>query len=160
MLKLSTGKQPWDTLLPEVKNEWNALQKDLCKVVTTVKIPRYYFENLDINKETSLHIFNSSNSDYGACGYICNGEKSTLVMAKTKVSPLMGTTLPKLELMAAVLGARLARDFRETMSVNKVQYWSGSQIVLYWIKDKKPQNKFVPKRINEIRALTCADRWK
>ena len=60
MQKLWTGKQPWDTPLPkEVKNEWNALQKDLCEVVTSVKIPRYYFENSDKNKETSLHIRNN-----------------------------------------------------------------------------------------------------
>ena len=134
MQKLWTGKQPWDTPLPEeVKNEWNALQKDLCEVVTSVKIPRYYFENSDKNKETSLHIFvDASNSAYGACGYICNEERSTLVMAKNKVSPLKGTTLPKLELMAAVLGARLARDITETMLVSKIYYWSDSQIVLYW----------------------------
>jgi hypothetical protein len=131
----------WAAPLPdEVKYEWKALQKDLCEVVTCVKIPRYYFENSDKNKETSLHIFvDASNRAYGACRYSCNGGRSTLVMAKHKVSPLKGTTLLKLELMAAVLGARLARDITETMLFKKVHFWNDSQIVFYWIKDIKPQ---------------------
>jgi hypothetical protein len=81
-------------------------------------------------------------------------------MAKNKVSLLKGTALPKLESIAAVLGARLARDITETILVNKVHYCGDSQIVLYWIKNNKLQNKFFTTRINEIKALTCVDAWK
>ena len=50
-------------------------------------------------------------------------------MAKNRVAPLKALTLPQLELMAALVGARLATHITETLKLNKVTFWCDSQIV-------------------------------
>jgi hypothetical protein len=69
--------------------------------------------------------------------FICNGKDSTLVMAKNRVAPLKPLTLPKLELMAALIGARLAKYLQTTFPTADITLWSDSQIVLYWLSTKK-----------------------
>ena len=70
----------------------------------------------DDNPTSSLHIFvDASTKSYGATAYICKDNHSTLVMAKNRVAPVKQLTLPKLELMAAVIGARLSQHLRTTL---------------------------------------------
>ena len=54
-------------------------------------------------------------------------------MSKTRVAPLKALTLPRLELMATVLGARLARHIMDSIHIEEVFLWTDSQIVLHWL---------------------------
>ena len=54
-------------------------------------------------------------------------------MAKNRVAPLKQLTLPKLELMGAVIGARLAKHLLDNLGDMVVNFWRDSQIVLKWI---------------------------
>ena len=57
-----------------------------------------------------LHIFSDASiKAYGAAAYMCCNGNSNLVMAKTKVAAIKALTVPKLELTAVVLAARLAK---------------------------------------------------
>lgn len=69
-------------------------------------------------------------------------------------------TLPQLELMAAVIGARIAAHVKSAVSINKVTYWSDSQIVLHWLTTTKHLKKFLHNRITEIKSLTQDSEWK
>ena len=56
-----------------------------------------------------LHVFSDASlKAYAAVAYISNGNLSSLVMSKSRVAPLKELTLPQLELMAALICARLA----------------------------------------------------
>ena len=88
--------------------------------------------------ETTLHVFvDASMAAYGAAVYISKNNMSALVMSKSRVAPLKGLTLPRLELMAAVIGARLSRHVQKEVTVTKVELWSDSQIVLHWLQTKR-----------------------
>ena len=52
---------------------------------------------------------------YGAVVYICNEDQVTLVMSKSCVAPNKTITLPKLELMAAVMVTRLANFVKSSL---------------------------------------------
>lgn len=41
-------------------------------------------------------------------------------------------TLPQLELMAALIGARLTNNVMETLEPRNVTFWIDSQIVIHW----------------------------
>ena len=84
-------------------------------------------------------------------------------MAKSRVAPLKKLTLPQLELMAALTGARLASFVSQTLkswySNLKVQLWSDSEIVLHWLSSSKPLKQFVANRIKEIKGMFSIPQW-
>ena len=158
-------KHEWDTpLLQDIRTKWLTLVQDLQEVLE-IEIPRCYFEGEKSAENTKheLHVFtDASQSAYGACAYIVSGGKSALVMARNRVVPLKRITLPKLELMAAVVGARLAKHLLENLNVGHtdVNFWSDSQIVLKWITTSKPLKTFIANRITEIKDLVNKQRWR
>lgn len=98
----------WDKILPEdVTAEWVRIKSDIEHGTTTVT-PRYYFSDNN-NHARVIHIFtDASMKAYGAWAYIVAGKESSFVMAKNKVARVKKMTIPKLELMAAIIGAKLA----------------------------------------------------
>jgi hypothetical protein len=90
----------------------------------------------------------ASEKAYGACVYVCDGENAMLVISKNRVAPLKNITLPRLELMAAVIGARLGNNIQQNIGLDfdSITYWSDSQVVLHWLSSSKSFNKFVENR--------------
>ncbi len=81
-------------------------------------------------------------------------------MAKNRVAPLKSLTLPRLELMAALVGARLATHLQDSLPATNITLWSDSQIVLHWLSTSKTLKKFIANRVTEIRDLTDAHSWR
>ena len=102
----------------------------------------------------------ASKSAYGAIAYICKGKISSFFIAKNRVAPLKEITLPKLELMAAVVGACIGNQLRQNLGIQRTVFWSDSQIVLHWLSSSKSLGKFAKNRINEIKDLTQGCVWK
>ncbi|GFU35544.1 integrase catalytic domain-containing protein [Trichonephila clavipes] len=75
-----------------------------------------------------------------------------------RVAPLNCVTLPRLELLGALVAARLASKVKKIVNIKRscLQYpWTDSKIVLFWIKGNKTRWKqFVANRVNEIASLT------
>ena len=95
--------EPLDTALQE---EWNIILTDL-QQLSGLAINRRYFQAF-ITEEMQLHVFvDASMKAYGAVAFLTSGDSATLVMAKNRVAPLNTLTLPKLELMAAVVASRV-----------------------------------------------------
>ena len=72
-------------------------------------------------------------------------------------------TLPRLELLACLLSARLLTFLHDALRLeNSLRYycWSDSMVALSWIKADPSQWKaFVANRVVEIQTLTSPDRW-
>ena len=78
---------------------------------------------------------------------------SNVVAAKTRVAPSISTTIPRLELMAAVIGVRLTTRISKVLEIQLIQstFWSDSANMLWWIRGSSRKFKpFVANRIGEI----------
>ena len=155
-------KYDWDTPLPtEIADDWTNLACDLNDVMKTTMARSYLPANASHQNQTTLHVFvDASTKSYGATAYLCSENKSAFVFAKNRVAPVNGITLPRLELMAALVGARLAAHVKKAVPCEKIVFWSDSQIVLYWLKSPKKLNRFVTNRVIEINELTSGYPWR
>lgn len=165
----SLGLQ-WDDALPvEYRVRFQQWVKGL-DVLTTWFIPRCYTASgWSSVQGAHLHGFgDASPKGYGACIYLAaqmeDGTVSTsLVMAKGKVAPLKKISLPRLELLACLLCARLLTFVREALRLPAdvlVHCWTDSMIALSWIKSSPERWKtFVANRVSQIQALVSSDRW-
>ena len=92
------------------------------------------------------------------------GEKKTelaFVLGKARVAPIKVMTVPKLELQAALLAARLKMEITQalTVTVNQVFMWTDSTTVLQWINSNEKQPIFVSNRVCLILEYTSVDQW-
>ena len=87
------------------------------------------------------------------------------VSSKTRVAPLSSQTIPRLELLAAVILARLVKAIEEALKcevpLKKITCWSDSEVALCWIRGiDKEWKQFVQNRVKEIRSLLPVESWR
>ena len=103
----------------------------------------------------------ASQDAYGASAYLRrefedNVVECRLVAGKGRVAPLKAQSICRLELMGALIGARLAETLAaEIMTkIEKITFWSGSTTVLHWIHQTSSNDKaFVGNRVSEIHTI-------
>ncbi|XP_065917547.1 uncharacterized protein [Dysidea avara] len=142
-----------DPLFPEHTNRWWKIAEDL-QDTSKITIPRFYF-GPTYSQPVELHVFaDASMKAYGAIAFLRTGEHTCFVLARSRVVPLKPHTLPRLELMAAVVASRLAQfvvsSLPHLLQKYAVKLWSDSQIVLHWLYSKKRLKQFISNRVQEI----------
>ena len=82
-------------------------------------------------------------------------------MAKNRVAPQKNLTLPKLELLAAVVASRITRFIIDTLNLQEksTYFWGDSQIVLHWLDSTKPLPQFISNRVREIKDAILDAIW-
>ncbi|XP_075158172.1 uncharacterized protein LOC142231449 [Haematobia irritans] len=146
-------------LLQEV---WRTTDGD----IENVKIPRWH--SITPQSSVQLHVFvDASEQAYAAVAYyrVITQNKVTvsLVSAKVKVAPKQPLSIPRLELMAAVLGVRLAISICDVpnMKLEMRCFWSDSLTVLSWLNaDPKKYKQFVMHRIGEVLENSKPFEWR
>ena len=128
-----------------------------------VFFPRRLLSNTDYSSGARFHVFcDASDRAYCAVIYAVCGRETGLVMAKSRLAPMNPyLTIPRLELMAALSGARLMTFVKESLKLQSVSvtYWTDSTDVLFWIRNKKPRKVFIQNRVTSILQLTEQDQW-
>ncbi|GFV39418.1 integrase catalytic domain-containing protein [Trichonephila clavipes] len=163
-------KTDWDEeLLPDIREkfeQWCSEASFLCEL----QIPRYALQCDSVNcPECEIHTFSDASiKAYGAVSYVrlrtFDKISVHLLASKSRVAPLKVLTLPRLELMGALLAARLAKEISRVLNekISTTNYfWTDSTIALSWIQG--PSNRwkvFVSNRVKEIRSLTHKDSWR
>ncbi|XP_065671692.1 uncharacterized protein LOC136089569 [Hydra vulgaris] len=167
---LCIDKLDWDNKLPsEIHEKWLAYLKGL-EVISSITVPRYCFKEQDeIAKYVTLHGFSdSSQVAYSAVIYAQvktkEGWMSKLITSKTKVAPIKKLTIPRLELLGCLLLANLmhkvVQEFKDVLIVEKICYWTDSEISLSWIKNSKRDWKlWVQHRVSKIQELSNKNDW-
>ena len=146
--------QEWFSQLPELSG---------------VQVPRCYRVNEKRVAATSIHtMVDASLLAYAAVSYVRHeyedGEVTVqFAAAKAKVAPTKATTVPRLELMAAVLGLRLARKVSELLDIpfENCTLWTDSKDVICWIQGQSRRYKtFVANRVLEIHEKSNPRQWR
>ena len=160
----------WDEPLPEeLRPRWERWKCDLVRL-NELKIPRCFEpKTLNGKKTYELHSFaDASTFGYGQCSYLRVKDEDenvhvSLVMGKSRVAPTKITTIPRLELTAAVVSAKVAKMVQEELNyANLKQYfWTDSKVVLGYINnDAKRFHTFVANRVQVIRSNTDTKEWR
>lgn len=167
MQDLWANKAEWDEPISLDKAEkWSQFRNELENLSRNIRIPRWI--NTTHSSKIEIHGFSDSSSlAYAAAIYVkteIDGEVHVnLFYAKTKVAPLKKVSIPRLELMAAVMLSKIMDHLKSVLqfSTAKYFYWTDSQIVLAWIRDvPHKRTVFVANRITEIQALTSTSHWR
>ncbi|XP_061506858.1 uncharacterized protein LOC133392122 [Anopheles gambiae] len=145
----------WIKLLPQIEQ---------------VKITRCYSQQYSINdaEDVQLHTFvDAGGSGMAAIVFlrVVHGQnvRCSIVTSKTKVAPLKLTSVPRMELQAALIGARLASTVEKALKIkiSRKIFWSDSRDVLCWINsDHRRYSLFVGFRVTEILELSESKEWR
>ena len=134
----------WDApLTGDLLKEWKQLLSSLQGPESLV-IPRCYFSDIpDCSKSVRLIGFcDASTKAYAAVVYLrIEGEAQVcvrFVAAKTRVAPLGGMMIPRLELLSALLLSKLIVGVRAAlqteMTLGDPVCYTDSRVALYWIR--------------------------
>ncbi|XP_073718035.1 uncharacterized protein [Misgurnus anguillicaudatus] len=159
----------WDDPIPEyLRSRWEEWKNDL-QNLKEVTIPRcYHPRNFGKIVRVELHHFSdASTTGYGACSYLRyqndrNEIHCSFVMAKARVAPLKITSIPRLELSAAVTAARMSIMLKAEldMKIEQEFFWTDSQVVLAYINNEVRRfHVFVANRVQLIREITDPSQW-
>ncbi|XP_068144176.1 uncharacterized protein [Drosophila tropicalis] len=157
----------WDTGLPDALLPKWIRWKRILTTIAGLTIPRCYFDSSDQVHDVQLHTFvDASELAYAAVCYlrIRQGKRTYLsfVASKAKVAPLNPLSIPRMELQAAVIGAKLSNRIQRnpSLSINSSCYWSDSKTVLKWLRmDPRKFQQFVMHRVGEILEFTNVSQW-
>ncbi|XP_011859672.1 PREDICTED: uncharacterized protein LOC105557117 [Vollenhovia emeryi] len=143
MQQLWQSKSDWDEPLePELQKVWNQYYHSLPKI-NEVRIPR------NVNP-------NNVDGQFDLMGF---GDASEKALG---IAPLKKISLPRLELNAALLLARLCEKAQRAYGekIRSTHLWSDSTIVLSWIATSPSVRKtYVANRITKIQDLTREAVW-
>ncbi|XP_055708913.1 uncharacterized protein LOC129805179 [Phlebotomus papatasi] len=156
----------WDTELPpQIQDKWTKYVQGLHRI-NDIQIPRWVSEIHDPDL-TELHGFaDSSQAAYGAAVYVVTRGKdssisSHLLISKSRIAPMDPLTIPKLELCAAELCAKLVARVQRDLNISKAHLWSDSTVALSWIcSTREKPNLFVRKRVQSVLKLSDASQWR
>ena len=86
------------------------------------------------------------------------------VASKTRVAPLQGQTIPRLELLSALLLSKLItsvhRSLQPQIATPDLICYTDSQVALYWIRGRDKEWKpFVQNHVKEIHRNVHPDLW-
>ena len=158
--ELCKDKLGWDDPIPEEKSiKWKAWQQDL-GYVKSIVLPRCIYEGCEGEVLSwQLHGFgDASKQAYCAVVYlVCvttKGIHVSLMSSKTRVAPLKGLSIPRLELLSARILAVLMNTVHNALKTQiKID------CTLYWIFNNGEWKQWVQCRVTEVLKLTKKEHW-
>ena len=160
-------KVGWDDPIPDdlldIYREWLASLTEF----EDVKVPRWFGFPIQTDIDVELHVFSDASlKAFSACAYFRTvkdeGVTVTFIIGKSRLAPIKGSTIPRLELQAGVLASRMKNciDVEMALPIDKIFVWSDSMVSLAYIHNEgKRFSSYVMNRTNEIREKTSIEEW-
>ena len=168
---LCRKKLGWDDPIPEEETQrWRKWLHELPKL-EQFSVNRCFkpSEFGEIDSRQLHHFSDASQEGYGAVSYLrivnTRGDiHCSFVLGKSRLAPLKPTTIPRMELSAAVVATRLEKMIQEELEEKttcRSIFWSDSTCVLRYVEneDKRFQT-FVANRIATIRDASLPIQWR
>ncbi|XP_045457220.1 uncharacterized protein LOC123667312 [Melitaea cinxia] len=170
MQKLWATNTGWDSTPPDdIRHTWVNFTKSLTQM-EPLSITRCVKLSNSITTQL-IGFADASSVAYGCCLYLrsIDAQDNVLVQllcSKSRINPLRKKlTIPRLELNAALLLAKLCKKVLNTLSnkinINKTYLFSDSQIALAWLRtDDAKLQTYVANRVRAIRELSENCHWQ
>ena len=160
----------WDDPLPDtLLSQWQRWRNSLADL-EKVAVPRCYHPiGFGTVVRREIHAFSDASKDaIGAAVYLRQvnekGEVSiSLLFGQSKVAPVQTTSIPRLELCAAVLVTQaVAKISKEIdMKIDDVVFYTDSKVVIGYINNESRRfYVYVAKRVQTIRKYTSPSQWR
>lgn len=160
------SKCDWDAIVSiDIQKKWHEFRVTLSDL-SKVAIPRWL--GMINGSSVQIHGFSdASKKAYGVAFYArvesVDGIRCNLVVSKTRVAPLKGMTIPRMELCGAVMMAQMCEQICSIHNVRKenLTLWTDSSIVIHWLsKCPAGMKTFVGNRVAEAQECSKGARWK
>ncbi|XP_062557315.1 uncharacterized protein LOC134222188 [Armigeres subalbatus] len=156
----------WDSEIAEESATWWKKYRTEIRQLQALQVPRRVLWNTE--RKCTIHCFcDASQKGYGCCIYMVSPDElgqlhSHLLTSKSRVAPLRGLSIPRLELCAALLGSQLVHSLTSNLNFAvPVMFWTDSTVTtLHWIKSRSNTWKvFVSNCIAEVQRLSKESQW-
>ena len=167
--ELCRAKSSWDDAMPaELVEQWRRWLQDL-PLIQNFAIPRCLKPKDVETVSAELHHFaDASERAYGAVSYLRmvdddGNSHCSFLMSKSRLAPIKPTTIPRLELAAAVEAVKLDKLLQRELEIplQESVYWSDSMIVLWYLQQEdKRYPTYVANRVAAIQEHTNRSQWR
>ncbi|XP_072164399.1 uncharacterized protein [Diadema setosum] len=160
----------WDEpVSAEEEKEWRNWLEDL-PTLTDLKINRCIKpEGFQEVASAQIHHFcDASEIGYASVAYLRLTDATgkvhcSFIMGKSRLAPVKAVSIPRLELMAAVLAVTLDQFIKDELQikVTDTTYWTDSTSVLQYIRNESRRFKtFVANRVAKIHNASTLSQWR
>ena len=114
------------------------------------------------------HFFDTSEEGYAQCSYLrlineFGTIQCSLLIRKSRVSPIRYVSIPRLELTAATLTIKLSKLIKKELNIEDYEetYWTHHKAILVYINNEVKHFKiFVVNRVQKIKENSNKEQWK
>ena len=167
---LCNQKYGWDEEISEEDYvTWQGWLREL-NSLRTLSVPRCFkpTEFSAVDRVELHHFSDASEYGYGAVSYLRIVDDGgvahcSFVLGKSRVAPLKVMSIPRLELTAAVVAAKLNRLIRNELEypIDDTIFWTDSTVVLQYIRNESRRfQTFVANRVAMIHEESTPKQWR
>ncbi|KAI3374356.1 hypothetical protein L3Q82_005959 [Scortum barcoo] len=157
-----------DPLSDELRPKWEQWRSDLVHLDKITISRTYAPASFGKVSKTELHHFSDASlKGYGQCSYLrLQNEEGdvhcVLIIGKSRVSPTKVTTIPRLELSAAVVSVKMSSMLKEELGFSDAEefFWTDSKVVLGYIRNEARRfHTFVANQVQKIHLSSVPQQW-
>ncbi|XP_048765100.2 uncharacterized protein LOC125672940 [Ostrea edulis] len=157
----------WDDDLPDTyRHDWENWRQSLHSL-SRFSVPRMFMPgSLSKVDKPEIHIYSdASEKAIAAVAFVKDSEtgKYGFILGKTKLAPLLGHTIPRLELCAAVLATEIGDIIGQNLDIpmENVKYFTDSKVVLGYLNNNTRRfYTYVSNRVAIIHGRSHPEQWR